>query len=135
MRHHDDATLYSECEPAHPLPESHGEQRSRGEGETDADTYRLKRNTRRNTAYIQAISRHWSRAKYLQEDAQYIPYSDGKKFTLAATAIVGKSGKQIPLMECGAAYEDSPRRTRRRSHTGKHRQGQHARNISWTKDR
>ena len=28
--------------------------------------------------------------------------ADGKKFTLAATVIVGKSGKQIPVMECGA---------------------------------
>ena len=45
------------------------------------------------------------KGKFLQEDAQYIPYSDGKKFTLAATVIVGKSGKQIPVMECGAEYE------------------------------
>mgnify|MGYP007081609601 CR=1 FL=1 len=36
----------------------------------------------------------------------HIPYSDGKKFTLSATTIVSKSGKQIPLMECGASYED-----------------------------
>ena len=43
------------------------------------------------------------KGKYLKQDAQYIPYSDGKKFSLAATTIVGKSGKQIPLMECGAA--------------------------------
>ena len=45
------------------------------------------------------------KGKYLPEDAQYIPYADGKKFTLAATVIVGKSGKQIPVMECGAEYE------------------------------
>ena len=45
------------------------------------------------------------KGKYLQEDAQYIPYADGKKFTLAATVIVGKSGKQIPVMECVAGYE------------------------------
>lgn len=31
------------------------------------------------------------KGKFLQEDAQYIPYSDGKKFTLAATVIVGKA--------------------------------------------
>ena len=31
-------------------------------------------------------------------DTQYIPYADGKKFTLAATVIVGKSGKQIPVL-------------------------------------
>ncbi len=46
------------------------------------------------------------KGKYLKTDDQYIPYSDGKKFSLAATTIVGKSGKQIPLMECSAAYED-----------------------------
>ena len=46
------------------------------------------------------------KGKYLQESLQYIPYSDGKKFTLSATTIVSKSGKQIPLMECGATYED-----------------------------
>lgn len=31
------------------------------------------------------------KGKFLQEDAQYIPYADGKKFTLAATVIVGKA--------------------------------------------
>ncbi len=46
------------------------------------------------------------KGKYLKADDQYIPYADGKKFSLAATTIVGKSGKQIPLMECGATYED-----------------------------
>ena len=46
------------------------------------------------------------KGKYLGADDQFIPYSDGKKFSLEATTIVGKSGKQIPLMECGAAYED-----------------------------
>ena len=46
------------------------------------------------------------KGKYLKAADQYIPYADGKKFSLAATTIVGKSGKQIPLMECGAAYED-----------------------------
>ena len=45
------------------------------------------------------------KGKYLRADDQFIPYSDGKKFSLEATTIVGKSGKQIPLMECGAAYE------------------------------
>lgn len=46
------------------------------------------------------------KGKYLKADAAYIPYANGKKFSLAATTIVSKSGKQIPLMECGAAYED-----------------------------
>lgn len=43
---------------------------------------------------------------YIEPSAQYIPFSDGKRFSLSATTIIGKSGKQIPLMECGATYED-----------------------------
>ena len=46
------------------------------------------------------------KGKYLADSLQYIPFSDGKKFSLAATTIVEKSGKQIPLMECGATYHD-----------------------------
>ena len=46
------------------------------------------------------------KAKYLKTDDTLIPYSDGKKFSLAATTIVSKSGKQTPLMECGAEYGD-----------------------------
>lgn len=44
--------------------------------------------------------------KLLADSLQYIPFSEGKKFSLSATTIVEKSGKQIPLMECGATYED-----------------------------
>lgn len=46
------------------------------------------------------------KGKYLADSLQYIPFSDKKRFSLSATTIVGKSGKQIPLMECGAQYED-----------------------------
>ena len=46
------------------------------------------------------------KGKYLADSLQYIPFSEGKKFSLSATTIVGKSGKQTPLMECGATYED-----------------------------
>jgi len=46
------------------------------------------------------------KGKYIADTLQYIPFADGKKFTLSATTIVGKSGKQIPLMECGAGYAD-----------------------------
>lgn len=44
--------------------------------------------------------------RYISAQMQFIPYSDGKRFHLAATVIVGKSGKQTPLMECGATYAD-----------------------------
>ena len=43
----------------------------------------------------------------LKKEEQYIPYSEtGKKFTLQATVQLSKSGHQIPLMECGASYND-----------------------------
>lgn len=43
---------------------------------------------------------------HLAKDAQFIPFSDGKRFSLAATTQISKSGRQIPLMECGATYDD-----------------------------
>ncbi len=46
------------------------------------------------------------RGHWIADSLQYIPYSDGKKFHLAATVNVGKNGKQTPLVECGAAYEE-----------------------------
>ncbi len=42
----------------------------------------------------------------LADSLTFIPYSDGRRFSLTATMILGKSGKQIPLMECGAGYAD-----------------------------
>ncbi len=47
-----------------------------------------------------------SRGKLLADSLRYIPYSQKKSFRLAATNFVGKNGKQIPLMECSAEYED-----------------------------
>ena len=44
------------------------------------------------------------REGYLADSLQYIPFSEGQKFTLQTTVQLGKSGKQIPLMECGAEY-------------------------------
>ena len=44
--------------------------------------------------------------RLLADSLQYIPFSDGKRFSLAASTQVAKSGKQVPLMECAATYED-----------------------------
>lgn len=44
--------------------------------------------------------------KYLADSLQYIPFAEHKRFSLAATTIISKSGKQIPLMECCATFED-----------------------------
>ena len=46
------------------------------------------------------------KGKWLDREMQYIPFSDNKRFSLSATTIVTKNGKQIPLMECGATYEE-----------------------------
>lgn len=43
---------------------------------------------------------------YLSDSLQYIPYSDKRRFDLAATTAIGKSGRQTPLMECGAKYNE-----------------------------
>lgn len=42
----------------------------------------------------------------IADSLQYIPYSDGKRFTIDVTTTIAKSGRQIPLMECSAAYDD-----------------------------
>lgn len=41
----------------------------------------------------------------LADSLQYVPYSDGRRFNLTATTIIGKSGRQTPLMECSADYD------------------------------
>ncbi len=42
----------------------------------------------------------------LADSLRYIPYSNHKTFVLRASATMGKSGRQIPLMECSAKYSD-----------------------------
>ena len=46
------------------------------------------------------------REGYLADSLQYIPFAGKKKFDLTATTQISKSGRQIPLMECGAMYND-----------------------------
>ena len=41
----------------------------------------------------------------MADSLQYIPYSDGERFSLSATTVITKSGQQMPLMECGAQYQ------------------------------
>lgn len=41
----------------------------------------------------------------LADSMQYVPYTDKRRFTLAATTIIGKNGQQMPLMECGSTYD------------------------------
>lgn len=43
---------------------------------------------------------------YLPDSIQYIPYANKKKFLLQTSVQLSKSGKQITLMECSAAYTD-----------------------------
>lgn len=44
--------------------------------------------------------------RLMPDSVQYIPYTERKKFEVSTTVFVGKSGRGIPLMECGAKYMD-----------------------------
>lgn len=46
------------------------------------------------------------RAGLLADSLQYIPFSGGRKFELTVTTQIGKSGRAVPLMECGATYDE-----------------------------
>lgn len=46
------------------------------------------------------------KGKFLADSLQYIPFTEHKRFSLAATTMISKSGKQVPLMECSATFED-----------------------------
>lgn len=105
MRHRAFSTLHAEYLSAAPFPVCQARTGKGGEG----NTYEIRTAEERYKARHGGYSGDFQtliKGKYLQESLQYIPYSDGKKFTLSATTIVSKSGKQIPLMECGASYED-----------------------------
>ncbi|MBO4660689.1 MAG: hypothetical protein J5610_04450 [Prevotella sp.] len=45
------------------------------------------------------------RSGLLSEEETLIPYSVDEHFELRTTTFVGKSGRQVPLMECGAQYQ------------------------------
>jgi hypothetical protein len=46
------------------------------------------------------------RKGYLDKKTQYIPFSNNKKFELLVSSQIMRSGKQVPLIECGASYSD-----------------------------
>ncbi len=43
-------------------------------------------------------------AGLLPDSLQFVPYSDGEPFDLSTSARITKSGKVVPLMQCGAQY-------------------------------
>lgn len=43
-------------------------------------------------------------AGLLADSLSYIPFAGGQRFDLTVSTSLGKSGRQIPLMECGATY-------------------------------
>lgn len=45
------------------------------------------------------------KAGLLADSLRYIPYTDKKQFNLHVSSLEGKSGNQIPLMECSAEYK------------------------------
>ena len=42
---------------------------------------------------------------FLADTLQFIPYSDHEKFSLSATTEIARSGRVVPMMECGAQYQ------------------------------
>ena len=45
------------------------------------------------------------RAKLLADSLQYVPFSGKERFHLEASFDMGKSGRQVPVMQCGATYD------------------------------
>ncbi len=50
--------------------------------------------------------RHLTQGKWLADSLRFIPFAGKKPFRLAASTLVDKDGKQTPVMECSAEYED-----------------------------
>ena len=67
---------------------------------TAAELYR--RRTGAYTASFAALTR----SRLLPDSVQYIPFSGGRRFRLAASAVATPSGKMVPVMECSATYAD-----------------------------
>lgn len=42
----------------------------------------------------------------LADSARFIPHSGGKVFKLRASTIATPSGREVPVMECGATYDE-----------------------------
>lgn len=45
------------------------------------------------------------RKGYMADSLRFVPYSDGETFSLNTTVTSLKSGRDVPLMECGAQYD------------------------------
>lgn len=43
---------------------------------------------------------------YIADSLLYIPYSDGRRFHLEASAVTTRSGRTVPVMECSATYDE-----------------------------
>lgn len=46
------------------------------------------------------------RGGYMPDSLQYIPFSGGRHFNFSADVITTQSGRELPVMECGATYAD-----------------------------
>lgn len=43
---------------------------------------------------------------YMADSVQFVPYSGGKRFRLAASTVTTRSGRTVPVMECSATYDE-----------------------------
>ena len=43
---------------------------------------------------------------YMEDSLRFIPFSDEREFRLSVSTTNTRSGRDVPLMECGALYDD-----------------------------
>lgn len=43
---------------------------------------------------------------YMADSLRFIPFSDKREFSLSVSSASTKSGREVPLMECGALYDE-----------------------------
>lgn len=46
------------------------------------------------------------RGGYIPDSLQYVPFSGGRRFSYSADVMTTRSGRELPVMECGATYAD-----------------------------
>lgn len=44
------------------------------------------------------------REKFLADSLRYVPFTDKQQYMMVASTVIGKTGAQIPVMECGATF-------------------------------
>ena len=90
---------------SHPLRQAAGAAGKSRQGKALEDKA-CRRGLQETTRCLPANWQSLVQGGFLADSLQFIPYSEGKRFELSADVKIGKSGRQMPVMECGANYAD-----------------------------